>query len=46
MPTKPATPESTAPIRKPIAASAPRRGKRARKITPPTMAIAVYCRLR
>ena len=46
MPMKPAAPESTAPIRKPMATSAPSRNQMPTKTTAPTMAIVMYWRLR
>ena len=46
MPMKPAAPESTAPIRKPIATSKPRKYQTTTKITAPTMPMVVYWRLR
>ncbi len=46
IPAKPAAPDSTAPIRKPMAAYLPIRKKTATRITAPTMAMVVYCRRR
>ena len=46
MPMKPAAPESTAPIRKPIATSAPSRNHRPMNTTTPTIAIVMYWRFR
>ena len=46
MPMKPAAPESTAPIRKPTAASLPRRMNSRMRMTTPTMAMVVYWRRR
>ena len=46
MPMKPASPDSTAPIRKPTATSAPRKYQTIAKITMPTMPIVAYWRLR
>ena len=46
MPMKPAAPESTAPIRKPIAADADSSHQASRKTTTPTMAMVVYWRAR
>jgi hypothetical protein len=48
MPMKPAAPESTAPIRKPMAVSQPSFGTNpmTRKRMMPTMAMVLYCRLR
>ena len=42
MPMKPAAPESTAPIRKPIATSQPSSQPTIKKITTPTMPMVVY----
>ena len=42
MPMKPAAPDSTAPIRKPMAAVAERRTQAATKTTAPTMAMVMY----
>ena len=46
MPAKPAAPDSTAPIRKPTAASGPIRKPTISRMTTPTMAMVVYCRRR
>ena len=46
MPMKPASPDSTAPIRKPIATSAPRKHQTMTKITTPTTPIVAYWRFR
>ena len=46
MPMKPAAPDSTAPIRKPIAAVAEAATRPSRNTTTPTMAIVVYWRAR
>ena len=46
MPTKPATPESKAPMTKPIADSAPSVTASTAATTTPTIAIVVYCRPR
>ena len=46
IPIKPATPDSTAPITKPIALSAPRATPTITATTTPTMAMVVYCRFR
>ena len=42
MPMKPVAPESTAPIRKPTAASLPRRMKRSTSTITPTMPMVMY----
>ena len=46
MPMKPATPESTAPIRKPIAAAQPMSNQAMTKTMAPTIAMVRYWRLR
>ena len=46
MPMKPAEPESTAPIRKPIATSQPNSAHTMTKMTAPAMAMVVYWRAR
>jgi hypothetical protein len=46
MPMKPAAPESTAPIRKPIATQLPSRIQRPTNTTAPTPVIVMYWRLR
>ena len=46
IPTKPAVPDSTAPIRKPTATSKPSRYQTMAKITAPATAIVEYCRAR
>ncbi len=46
MPMKPAAPDSTAPIRKPMATSQPSRKPMMTKTTAPTMAMVVYWRER
>ena len=46
MPMKPAAPERTAPIRKPIATVMPRSQATMTKTTMPTMAMVVYWRVR
>ena len=46
MPTKPAVPDSTAPIRKPTATSQPSSTPTMTKITTPAMAMVVYWRVR
>ena len=46
MPMKPVAPDSSAPTRKPMATSQPSVKPRMTKITTPTMAMAVYWRLR
>jgi hypothetical protein len=46
MPTKPVAPDSSAPIRKPIAEIVPRNTKTRTTTISPTMAIVVYCGLR
>ena len=46
MPMKPAAPDRTAPMRKPIATSNPRKYQTTKKITAPTSPMVVYCRLR
>ncbi len=46
MPMKPATPESTAPIRKPMATRLPSRIQIPTNTTAPTIAIVMYWRLR
>ena len=46
MPMNPATPESTAPMRKPMATAAPSSAKTSTKSTAPTMPMVVYCRRR
>ena len=46
MPMNPAVPDSTAPIRKPMATGTESRNAISTKITAPTMAIVVYWRVR
>ena len=46
MPMKPAAPDSTAPMRKPKAASGDRSHQAMMKTTTPTIAMVVYCRVR
>jgi hypothetical protein len=46
MPMKPAAPESTAPIRKPVATSPPSRMKIPTNTTAPTIATVMYWRFR
>ena len=46
MPTKPAAPDSVAPIRKPTATGQPRRYQITANATTPTMAMVVYWRAR
>ena len=46
MPMKPATPDSTAPIRKPTAAVAESSSQAPTKTTTPTMAMVLYWRVR
>ena len=46
MPMKPVAPESTAPMKNPIATDHPRKYAKMKKITIPTRPIVVYWRLR
>ncbi len=46
MPTKPAVPDSTAPIRKPMATSQPSSAPTMTKMTAPAIAMVVYWRVR
>ena len=46
MPMKPASPDSTAPIRKPMATAKPSSTKTRKNSTTPTAPIVMYCRFR